>query len=190
MLRSAPYAVAIDFETAARSGPCACAVGMAGIENGQITRKFYSLIKPPNREVLFSEIHGLYWDDLKDAPSFADLWSDMRDFIGEAQFLIAHNAQFDKNVLKECCKAAGYAMPAMPFLCTLRGARAKLSLPSYRLSALADHFMIPLTHHHASSDAIACAMIYLELLKLGVSHSAMKLPEKGFVFPREPPRHE
>lgn len=181
MLKSMPYAVAIDFETSAKSGPCACAVGMARIEDGQITSKFYSLIRPPSRNVLFSEVHGLYWDDLKDAPSFAELWPDMQDFIGEAQFLIAHNALFDKNVLRECCMATGHAMPAMPFLCTLRGARSKLVLASYKLSAIAEYFQIPLRHHHASSDAIACAMIYLELLKLGVPHSAMK-PQK-FVFP-------
>lgn len=181
--------VAIDFETSAKSGPCACAVGMTKIENGGISRKFYSLIKPPSQEIMFSEVHGLYWDDLKDAPTFSELWPEISEFISGAQFLVAHNAAFDQNVLQECCAANWHAIPATPFLCTLRGARAKLKLDNYRLSTVAEHFKIPLTHHHAASDAIACAKIYLELLKLGLSQSAMELrpaPERPYVFPYKP----
>lgn len=168
--------VAIDFETSGREAHYACAVGLARIEGGTVVARFESLLRPPSSRVWFTHIHGLRWRDLKDQPTFAEVWPCAAKLLEGARFLLAHNAQFDRRVLHACCRAAGLAPPAQPFLCTLRGARrAPLALPSRGLDCVCAHFGIPLRHHNAASDAEACAMVYARLRALGICETDMRL---------------
>jgi DNA polymerase-3 subunit epsilon len=64
-------------------------------------------------------------------------------------------------VLRACCEAAGLAMPATPFLCTVKLARQTWQLHPTKLPDVCRHLNIVLTHHHAASDAEACARIVL-----------------------------
>ncbi|MDO5484098.1 MAG: 3'-5' exonuclease [Desulfovibrionaceae bacterium] len=167
--------VAIDFETSGYAAHTACAVGLARIDEGRISRCFYSLIRPPSSRVLFTEIHGLTWPMLRDAPVFADVWQEASPLLEGTRYLLAHNASFDRRVLQACCRAAGLTAPQIPFLCTLKGARRTLPLPSKKLSAVCEHFGIALEHHHAGSDARACAEIYVRLRAQGLTDSQMRL---------------
>ena len=124
---------------------------------------------------MFTEIHGLTWPMLKDAPTFAELWPQMDAFLEGAGSLLAHNASFDKRVLAASCHAVGVQEPRAPFLCTLKGSRRSLPLASKKLSSVSAYFGIALNHHHAGSDAEACARIYLQLRALGVTDAQMKL---------------
>lgn len=173
-LQYGPF-TAIDFETSAYRGACACAIGMARMENLEIVDSYYSLIRPPSSRVHFTNVHGLTWKDLKDQRPFAEVWPEIAAFIGDSRYLIAHNAGFDRNVLAGCCAANGLPVPRTPFLCTLRGARKALKLKSYSLGALCAHFGIALDHHHAGSDAAACGLVHSRLIGLGVSAAEMFL---------------
>ena len=124
---------------------------------------------------MFTEIHGLTWPMLKDAPTFAELWPQMDAFLEGAGSLLAHNASFDRRVLAASCHAVGAQEPRAPFLCTLKGSRRSLPLASKKLSSVSAYFGIALNHHHAGSDAEACARIYLQLRALGVTDAQMKL---------------
>ena len=167
--------VAIDFETSGYEAGSACAVGLARLENGRMTDRFSTLIRPPSSRVLFTEIHGLTWDMLRDAPTFIEIWPRMQAVMEGARWLLAHNAGFDRRVLYACCKTAGVERPAMPFLCTLKGSRRSLPLPSRKLNCVCDYFGSPLRHHDAASDAEACAQVYLRLRERGVSDAEMRL---------------
>ncbi len=167
--------VSLDFETADNGPDSTCAIGMARIENGVVGDVLYSLIRPPRRRMLYTWVHGLRWDDVKDAPTFAELWPALERFIEGADHLLAHNAGFDRRVLRACCEAAGLSVPLPPFLCTLKGSRKALKLPSHKLSALCEYFGIALEHHHARSDAVAAAYILLQLRELGIDEAAMRL---------------
>ena len=167
--------IAIDFETSGYSAHSACAVGLARIEQGQVADVFYSLIRPPSTRVLFTEIHGLTWSMLKDAPTFAEVWPRMQAFLAGANALLAHNASFDRRVLAASCRAVGADAPQTPFLCTLKGARRSLPLASKKLNSVCDYFGIALNHHNAASDAEACAQIYLRLRERGVTDAQMRL---------------
>ncbi len=167
--------VAVDFETAGFSAHSACAVGLARIEHGHVGATFYSLIRPPSSRVRFTHIHGLTWPMLKDAPTFAQVWPRMATFLAGTDAFLAHNAPFDRRVLHASCQAVGVPCPAMPFLCTLKGARAGLPLPSKKLSCCCEYFAIPLNHHNACSDATACAELYLRLRGLGITDAQMRL---------------
>ena len=170
-----PISVSLDFETADNGADSACAIGMARIEDGEVTDGLYSLIRPPRQRMLYTWVHGLTWNDVKTAPSFAEVWPSMLDFIQGADHLVAHNAGFDRRVLQGCCIAAGLTPPDLPFLCTLKGSRKALRLASHKLSAVCAHFDIELNHHHAESDALAAARILLRLRDLGLSDDVMKL---------------
>lgn len=168
--------VAIDFETSGRAAHFACAVGLVRIESGRVTARFSSLLRPPSSRVWFTHIHGLTWRDLKDQPTFAEVWPVAARLLEGARYLLAHNAQFDRRVLHTCCRVAGLEAPAQPFLCTLKGARAApLDLSSRALNHVCAYFDIPLRHHDAASDAEGCARIYARLRELGVGDAVMRI---------------
>ena len=167
--------VALDFETSGYAAHSACAVGLCRIEDGVVTDSFYSLIRPPSSRVLFTHVHGLTWPMLKDAPTCTARWPQLVAFRDGSHALLAHNAGFDRRVLHASCQALELVQPQLPFLCTLKGARRSLPLASRALDSVCGYFGIPLDHHHAGSDARACAEIYLRLRGLGVTDGQMKL---------------
>ena len=65
--------VAIDFEIANARHDSACAVGLAAGKDGRIVRARSFLIRPPSPEFVFTEIHGLRWEDVRGAPTFGEL---------------------------------------------------------------------------------------------------------------------
>ena len=76
--------VAIDFEKM-DTIPCSvCSVGLAIIENGKIVKRYYSLICPPtkNENWYCCQTHGLHYEDVKDAPTFEELWPKIDNIIG------------------------------------------------------------------------------------------------------------
>lgn len=173
-----PPVVALDFETAAISRHSACALGMARIENMEIKETFYTLIRPPSRRIKFTEIHGLTWNDLADAPRFAEIWPRARNFINGAKYLLAHNAGFDRSILQGCCLAFCQSIPRQEFLCTKKGAKKALKLKSNSLASLCAYFDIELDHHNAQSDALGCGQIFINLIKLGLPVEDMLLGNK------------
>ena len=66
--------VAIDFETATTRRDSACAVGLAASCNGRVILTRTYLIRPPTAQFTFTDLHGLDWEDVHDAPTFAKLW--------------------------------------------------------------------------------------------------------------------
>ena len=161
--------VAIDFETANQSRDSACAVGIAVARDGRIVEERSFLIRPPSDWFMFSHIHGLGWDDVRNAPTFGELWPVLRGYLSGVDFLVAHNAGFDRGVLGACCESYGLDFPQTPFECTVRLARAQWRLRPTRLPDVCRHLDIPLRHHDAGSDARACAQIVLAAEGVGWS---------------------
>lgn len=154
--------VAIDFETADNGPDSACAIGLVVVEQMRIVDSHYSLLRPPRRKFRYSGIHGITWDQVVDAPIFSEYWPKIAKVIRGAEFLAAHNAPFDRNVLRACCEAARISPPRLPFRCTVRLAKETWELPSAKLALVCEHLGIELDHHHALSDAMACARIVIE----------------------------
>ncbi|RED48538.1 3'-5' exonuclease [Aestuariispira insulae] len=160
---------AIDFETADYGRDSACAVALVVVVDGEILYSIDQLIRPPRPDFRFTHIHGLTWDHVAQSPTFAEIWPSLARMIEGSEFLVAHNAAFDKGVLSKCCAAAGLELPEQRFACTVKAARRTWKLPSYKLNILADHLGIPLKHHDARSDAEACAKIAVEAMRLGTA---------------------
>jgi DNA polymerase III subunit epsilon len=153
--------VAIDFETADNGRDSACAVALVRVEGGQIVERASTLIRPPRQNMLFTWVHGLTWKDVAEAPSFGEVWPTLTPLLEGAAFLAAHNAGFDRGVLKACCERAELDFPATPFLDTVRLARHAWQLPRNNLPTVAAHLGLRLNHHDALSDAEACAGIVM-----------------------------
>ena len=165
--------VAIDFETADQWADSACAIGIVSIEKGKIAGKRSQLIRPPRRNFIFSYIHGITWADVVDQPFFIEVWDHFLPFWKDADYFLAHNAPFDRNVLTACCSAAGRSPPRVPFICTVRVARSHWDFRPANLPAVCTQLGISLKHHDAASDALACASIALRAMKEGFPiHSA------------------
>jgi DNA polymerase-3 subunit epsilon len=156
-----PTFVALDFETADYAPDSACALGLVRVENHQIVQRTYSLIKPPRRRFVFTYLHGITWEDVAYQPTFGELWPTYSPMLEGIDFLAAHNASFDRSVLHMCCAAAGLEPPRIPFECTVRLARQTWKIKPTKLNNVCDHLGITLKHHHAASDAEACALIVI-----------------------------
>ena len=160
---------AIDFETANRRSDSACAVGVVVVSGGRIVERIYELIRPPTREFEFTFIHGLSWTDVRAAPTFGELWPEIVARVGEVDFWAAHNAPFDRGVLGGCCAAHGLEPIDRPFVCTVQVARQVWSIYPTKLPDVCARLRIPLDHHHADSDAEACARIVIAAGEVGWS---------------------
>jgi len=163
--------VAIDFETAAYSRTSACAVGLVHVSNRRIIAEETLLIRPPRRQFNFTHIHGLTWDDVKNEPTFGELWPVIHKFLERGEFLAAHNASFDSGVLHRCCEQYGITAPDMPFLCTVQLARNIWDIYPTKLPNVCDSLDISLQHHDAGSDSRACAKIVIAAEKEGWEYS-------------------
>ncbi len=156
---------AIDFETATGKRDSACAVGIVTVENGIITEEYFSLIQPPGNAYFPMNIavHGIHPRDTLDAPTFAQLYPEIRTRL-QHRTLVAHNEVFDRSVLRRTMEYYGlnYGELRLPqrWECTMRIYKAKGYVP-YKLNSCCERLGIPLDHHEALSDAIACARLYL-----------------------------
>jgi DNA polymerase-3 subunit epsilon len=153
--------VAIDFETADYGPDSACAVGPARVEALTVVRREAYLIRPPRRRFLFTHVHGITWEMVKDAAVFADTWRCLSPLLDGATALVAHNAAFDRRVLAACCASGGLCVPDLPFLCTVQLARRYWGLRPNDLPSVCRRLGIGLVHHDPGSDAEACARIVI-----------------------------
>lgn len=160
---------AIDFETANGNAASACAVGLVKVRDGVVVDRFATLIRPTAPHDAFWEwnvrIHGIQAHQVTDAPDWAEAQRLILDFGGDDVY-VAHNAGFDKGVMRAAAKAARLPVPEMRWTDSLRIARKTYALESYRLpvAALAAGFD-DFRHHDAAGDAEACAAIVIGAAK-------------------------
>ena len=156
-----PRFVAIDFETADRGLDSACSVGLVRVVGAEIVERTHFLIRPPRPTFPFTYVHGITWAHVAKEPTFAELWPRIETQLRGVDFLAAHNASFDRSVLRACCEQARLPVPEFRFECSMRLARAAWNLRPTRLPDVCRHLGITLSHHDALSDAEACARIVI-----------------------------
>jgi len=167
---------ALDFETANFMGESACAIGLVIVDQGKITASISRLIRPPENLFSFTWLHGISWSDVAQKPTFGELWNEISPLLDGVEFIAAHNASFDRSVLMKCCRLYGCLPPADRYLCTMRLSRKMWDIRPTKLSDVCNQFGIPLNHHEAASDALACARIVLRAWMTGVPQSAFLKP--------------
>ena len=149
--------VAIDFETATQKERFPCQIGITVVRNCVIDESFSRLIQPYNNE--YSKacimVHHITPQHTINEPLFPEVWKDIKQYF-EGEFLVAHNASFDIDVL---CKALDFYDIERPeilgYACTCD------IFNKEPLNVLCKKYGITLNHHEAKSDSEACAMLYL-----------------------------
>ena len=160
--------VVFDVETPNRANNRMSAIGISLIENGKITKEFYSLINPETSFDYFNtRLTGIDEDMVAFSPSFEEIWKEIEPLMSSG-ILVAHNAPFDMGVLKRCLNDYEIEWkPYVHYLCTVQVGRKFLPDMKHRLNDMCDYYNIELEHHHAGSDAHACAEILLNYAKDG-----------------------
>ncbi len=159
--RSGEKFIAIDFETADHGHDSACSVALVSVESGQIVQREHYYIRPSRNNFIFTNVHGIVWEDVVDKPTFGELWPTLRESLKNKEFFVAHNAAFDQSVLYSCCRVSGFRPPELPFKCTMEIARNVWNIYPTKLPDVCKRLKIRLDHHNALSDAEACALIYI-----------------------------
>jgi DNA polymerase-3 subunit epsilon len=159
--------VAIDFETAHYSRSSAIALGVSVIRGDAVVETKSWLFRPPGSRIYirpdFIDIHGITPADLEDKPFFDDIWhGEAAAYLEEADWLLAHNAAFDRTVLDAVAEHYRIDLPRYKWQCTVNISRSTWpGLMNHKLSTVCAHLDIPLQHHDPASDAEACATIFL-----------------------------
>ena len=158
--------VAIDFETAACRMDSACALGLVRFDSeGTELESWYSLIRPPVLQFddVCTQVHHLSPLDITKAPTLKELWPEIRELIKNDP-LVAHNAQFDMNVLRHTLVAWDLDVPSYKYFCTLSLSR-KLwkGRRSYKLTSLAEDMGWEYDAHNALADAEVCGKLFSRL---------------------------
>ena len=164
--------LAIDYETANSMHESVCAIGVTVVEGGRFKSNFYSLVKPPKECSHFDSfnvsIHGITAKDVKNAPSFEEVWSKIELLYKEQSLpFVCHYAGFDIRVTETMLWHIGKEFKDIRFYDTCTIARKVWpELINHKLNTISSHLGINLEHHNAASDSQACAQIALKQMEL------------------------
>jgi DNA polymerase III epsilon subunit-like protein len=156
---------------------------------GRLIKTFDAIIKPVDFTIGedSTAIHGITHERaLKEGRPFTEVFWDFMDFVGpRTKTLVAHNAQFDINVLHSEMLRNGVPLTQtedLIFKCTLEMYRERF-MGSIKLTNLyKDIFGKEFDNAHNSlADAVACGMVYPYLLGQG-ERTLKPLPIKKVII--------
>jgi DNA polymerase III subunit epsilon len=165
-LATAEY-LAVDCETNGRSGE-ACELTEVGgvlVGGGELHESWDSLVRveqPLSRGI--QRFTGITQAMLDTAAPPEDVLPVLADML-EGRVLVAHNARFDRGVLRQAFERVGLDWPDPPVVCTVSLARRFAPLATRRgLGALAGSLGIEVEEaHRALPDALTCARVFCAL---------------------------
>lgn len=169
--------VVIDFETANANLNSACSIGIVAVNNNQIIKRIYFLIKPPI--VRFDEknieIHGITEKDVDDQDDFRGIWNKIEPYISN-NLLVAHNASFDMSVLKCCLREYNISVPDTEYVCSIPVSTYAFNVKvGNSLAERTKLLGIELENaHNALDDAVACAELVIKTLQINNKTSLHK----------------
>jgi DNA polymerase III subunit epsilon len=157
----------VDTETNGLGGD-ACEmteVGAVLVGGGELHDRWSSLVRcsrPLGRGI--QRFTGITQEMMADAPGLEAVLPPLDELL-RGRVLVAHNAPFDRRVLRRAFELIGLDWPNPPVLCTAALARKLLPLQRRRgLSVLADALGIEVeTAHRALADAETCARVLCAL---------------------------
>jgi len=163
---------AVDVETANDNWGSICQIGAVRFRDGEEAQSRSWLCTPPPGLESFADvnisIHGITASDVADAPAFAQVASELFDFLG-SDILVAHNAQFDSTALRTGLLYAQAPVPEVPLACSLALSREAsragiIEVVNHRLPTVAKAIGAgDFRHHDAAEDARAAGLIVVGL---------------------------
>lgn len=153
--------VALDFELANKDPRSICAIGVVAVVCGQVAWESKALIRPSRKRVSFARLHGIAWEDLDRQRPFEEVWPQLLPAMQPFNVWVAHNAAFERKVLRAASQEWGLARPRARWVCSMTLAQRRLGTAYRSLAAACRRLNIPLEHHNPLSDARAAAAIVL-----------------------------
>lgn len=191
--------VAIDFETLYPQRVSACSVGMVKYKDGEITDRYYTLIRPPfdypgKCGKALTWVHGLTEEMVKDAKTFEELLPEIEAFV-DGLPLVAHHACVEKACIRDASAFYGVdtSLDYENIYDTLdmsRRAEAKLGIceegpGTHQLDAVCRRFGIPGdNHHHALADAEMSGNLMFVFQRIFEGTETVEVKE-GIPIPRQ-----
>jgi DNA polymerase-3 subunit epsilon len=145
------------------------------LEGSVVLDKFSSLINPEtNIPLQITALTGIDNELVADAPKFYEVAKNIEEITRGAIF-VAHNVNFDYNVLRNEFKDLGFEFTRRK-LCTVRLSRKLIpGLFSYSLGRLCDSINIPIINRHrAAADTDATVILFQRLLSLDTDGEVMQ----------------
>ena len=195
-LLAAPIATAefmvVDTETNGLAGDdCELTeVGAVLVGGGELHDRWSSLCRtsaPLRRGI--QRLTGITQAMVDGAPSLEDVLPTLAELI-QGRVLVAHNAPFDRRVLRQAFGRIGLEWPDPPVICTAAMARSMLPLQRRRgLGVLADALGIEVhTVHRALADAETCARVLCALFPRLCANAGTIGEALAMLTPRRRPR--
>lgn len=153
-----------DVETPNRHNDNICSIGVTQTDmKGNVVNSVSHLVNPeePFDEICI-RVHGICSADVRNAPTFPEVWRNELMPMFTGSYLVAHNATFDLSVIWKALSHFEIDIPPLKYACTLSMMRSRHpGMESYKLPAVCDFFNLPLGKHHDSlDDATACRNIF------------------------------
>lgn len=145
------------------------------LKNMVVQDKYVTLINPEiNIPLHITALTGIDNEMVAQAPTFAEVAKKIDTFTHHAIF-VAHNVNFDYNVLRNEFSELGYEFTRKK-LCTVRLSRKLIpGLFSYSLGNLCSSINIPLINRHrAEGDTDATVILFQRLLSLDEDYKVIK----------------
>ena len=182
----------VDTETNGLGGE-ACELTELGavlVGGGELHDRWESLVRtsaPLSRGI--QRFTGITQRMVDEAPSLEDVLPAL-DRRLQGRVMVAHNASFDRRVLRQAFARIGLDWTDPPLICTAALARAMLPLQRVRrLGAVADALGIDVAiAHRALADAITCARVLCALFPRLCANAVTVRDALALVGPRRRPR--
>ena len=149
------------------------------VRGGVVEARLYTLVRPENiarAEVAAissadapdaatdpvgnAHVHGIFAEALRDAPTFAEVSSQVAALF-EGAILVAHGASWDVAFLEAEMARAGSPMPLPHYIDTLNLSRRTFGLKKHSLDSLREHFGLDRSRaHRADSDVAALRVVW------------------------------
>ena len=159
--------IAVDLETANPRMSSICQIGVVSFEDGREVSADVRLVDPRDYFDPYNvAFHGITEDDVRGAPSFADL----HDWLCQQMSgqIVACHTHFDRVALGQACGLHRLKPLPCNWLDTAQVARrawSDVAKAGYGLSNLASRFGIEFQHHDAMHDARTAGLILLRAIK-------------------------
>jgi DNA polymerase-3 subunit epsilon len=197
-LLSAPIATAeflvVDTETNGLGGDdCEMTeVGAVLVGGGELHDRWSSLVRtsaPLRRGI--QRFTGITQPMVDGAPSLEEVLPHVQERL-RGRVMVAHNAPFDRRVLRQAFERIGLDWPNPPVICTAALARIMLPLQrERRLTVLADALGIEVRQaHRALADAETCARVLCALFPRLCASAGSVADALSVTAPRRRPRQK
>lgn len=154
---------ALDVETANQDRSSICQIGIASVRSDKTIETWKTYIDPQTDKWTFTSVHGILPEDVKGAPTFAQIYPKLQEFLGTST--VYQHSSFDSSAFNAACTRDGLFPPKWHWQDSVKVARnAWPELTGYGghgLANLKKYLGLVFDHHDAGEDARAAAQVVL-----------------------------